>query len=476
VLPHSLRRFVPFVLVVLLLASCGDSSDESVDTTVVTATTEATTTTTTAAPTTTVAPTTTSTTTETPVAASGAIQFEYDIAYGPHERQVLDLMYRDGLVDAPIALIVHGGGWSSGDKDDENLIAEFFVEHGFVAALPNYRLTEPGGVNAFPTPVEDVACAAAWLHHHGADYGADPSTMLATGYSAGGHITGLLAVNPERDWLQDCPLQDGQPKFDAFVGFAGPYDFEVALPEGNACQLLEPLIGPDCDTTDPVLWAEANPVDHVTADDPPSLLLGGDGDCVVSSPDPDTGLCRNSFDRMHAALTEAGVATDLVVIPAGRHGDVGIGSPPVAWAVTDFLERHGFPTTPPPQAALLDPDFDTAASPEQAMLGVWFTSTNHPFALLADGSWILFAKIVQLPWTWGTWTVDGDTLTLTTGDDAALLCNGTSGTYQVAVSADEELIHLTLVGDACPARSVELAGGPYERVPDGFVPGALKEG
>jgi acetyl esterase/lipase len=474
VLPRSLCRFVPFVLVVLLLASCGVSSDESADTTVVTATTEATTTTTTAAPTTTVAPTTTSTTTETPVAASGAIQIEYDIAYGPHERQVLDLMYRDGLVDAPIALIVHGGGWESGDKGSEQALAEFFVDHGFVAALPNHRLTEPGGVNVFPTPIEDVACAAAWLRHNAADYGADPSTMVATGYSAGAHISGLLAVNPERDWLQDCPLQDGQATFDAFIGFAGPYDFEVALHNPAPCKLLYDLIGPDCSVSDPTLWAEANPIDHVTADDPPALLLGGDKDCVVSSPDPDTGLCTNSFDRMNAALVEAGVATDLLVIAGGGHGDVWIHMPPINWTTTNFLERHGFPTTPPPPAAPLDPDFDTAASPEQAMLGVWFTSTNHPFALLADGTWVLLAKIVKLPWTWGTWTLDGDTLTLVTADDAPALCHATTGTYQVAVSSDEEQIHLTLIGDPCPARSVELAGGPYERVPDMLVPGNLK--
>ncbi len=458
------RISILIVATVLAVGGCSGSTDSVESATTAPLTTSQPTT----------APPTTTTSSTAAAVAAVEIQLERDIAYGPDERHRLDVMYRNDLVDAPTVLIVHGGGWSAGDKSSEYILAEFFVEHGFVAALPNYRLTKPGGVNAFPTPVEDVACAAAWLHHHGADYGGDPSSMLATGYSAGAHIAGLLAVNPERDWLQDCPLQDGQASFDAFVGFAGPYDFGATQPDGNVCQLLEPLIGPDCDMTDPTLWAEANPVDHVTADDPPSLLLGGDRDCVVSSPEPDTGLCTSSFDRMNAALTEAGVATDLVVIPAGGHGDVGIGQPPVAWAVTDFLDRHGFPTTPPPQAAPLDPGFETATIPEQAMLGVWLTSTSYPFALLAAGSWILLANIVKLPWTWGTWTVDGDTLTLTTGDDAAFIREGTSGTYRIAVSADETLIHLTVVDDPCDARAWQLAGGPYERVPDMLVPGNLK--
>ncbi|MCP3998873.1 MAG: alpha/beta hydrolase [bacterium] len=424
---------------------------------------------------TTVAPTTSTTTTETPVESSPvAIQIERDISYGPDERQVLDVMYRDDLVDAPIALIVHGGGWKSGDKTSEHIVAEFFVEHGFVAAMPNYRLTKEGGTNGFPIPIEDVACAAEWIHKNATEYGADPSTMLATGYSAGAHISALLSVYPERDWLQDCPLQDGQASFDAFIGFAGPYDFEVQLPEPAGCQLLYNQIGPGCDKSNPALWAEANPIDHVTADDPPTLLLGADHDCIVSSLDPDTGLCTDSYERMNAALVGVGVAVDLFVIETGTHGDMGVDIPPINWTITDFLKRHGFPTATPSPIAPLDSDFDNAAAPEQAILGVWNTSTNHPFALVADGTWILFSKIVKLPWTWGTWVLDGDMLTLATADDTPPLCHGAMGSYEVAVSANEELLHLTLVEDACPARTVELAGGPYERVPDMMVPGYLK--
>ncbi|MCP4306688.1 MAG: hypothetical protein GY788_17810 [bacterium] len=110
--------------------------------------------------------------------------------------------------------------------------------------------------------------------------------------------------------------------------------------------------------------------------------------------------------------------------------------PPINWTIAGFLERNGFPTAAPLPAAL-DPDFEMAAS--------------HSFR-----------------------NDTPDTLTLTTADDAPPLCHGATGTYQVSVSANEELLHLTSVDDACPVRSVELAGGPHERVPDVIVPGYLK--
>lgn len=464
---------IPTLLAIMLLVAtgCGGTDDGVADST--TLAVAATTTSTQTPP-----PASSTTTTPTPETTAGpaapAIQLDTDISYGQHGRNVLDVMYRDDLVDAPTILVIHGGGWSEGDKADEHPLAEFFIDHGFVVALPNYRLVDDEGLNAFPAAINDVACAGAWLEAHAADYGGDPATMLVTGYSAGGHLAAMLAFNPEGRWLEGCPTQIDEVDFDGFIGFAGPYDFETLLPNNEACSFLRSLIGPDCPEDDPTLWAEANPIDLVTADDPPSLLVAGDQDCLISTFDPDTGKCTASIDRMRAALAEQRVPVDVAFIPDGGHGDMSIDLPPIAAAVTSFVQSLGIPTTAATPAAA-EPTFDKMEDPAGALSGVWFTSSNHPLALQADGSWSLLAQIVRLPWTWGAYTLDGDLLTLQTAEDAELLCHGTTGTYRVAVSVDEAMVHFTVVDDPCEARVLELAGGPYERVPDMLVPGSLKD-
>ena len=276
-----------------------------------------------------------------------ATEVEVDVAYGPDDRHRVDVYHRAGLVDAPTILVVHGGGWAFGDKRDMAELATVFAQRGFVAAAPNYRLVGSDGQNAFPVGAQDVACAAAWLTEHAGDYGGDPSTMLATGYSAGGHLAGIVAYDAERAWLDDdCPSPDVDLTFDAFIGFSAPYDLRVHSPTDPrlVCNMLRDVVGgegTECLEADPDLFAPANIVDQVTSDDPPALVITGDMDCKVSfPPHPDTGLCTASPDLFVAALQDAAVPVQLVVLPGIVH-DIDYDSEEVLQAIESFVRDHG---------------------------------------------------------------------------------------------------------------------------------------
>jgi len=129
---------------------------------------------------------------ETPVAAR-------DVAYGPDERQKLDLYRPEGAVLQPVLLWVHGGGFLRGDKGAEGSpfnahIGRWAARSGLVGAVMNYRFA-PGA--QWPSGVEDVAAAVDWLRGEGPAHGIDDRIVLA-GTSAGAvHIAGYLAAHRE---------------------------------------------------------------------------------------------------------------------------------------------------------------------------------------------------------------------------------------------------------------------------------------
>jgi acetyl esterase/lipase len=126
-----------------------------------------------------------------------SFQVYTDIAYydGPDAHPIkhrLDLFVPEGLKDAPVLIFVHGGGWTSGDKNLYSFIGRAFAEQGFVTAVINYRLSPQV---QHPAHIEDVARAFAWVYRNIAQYGGNPEKIFVMGHSAGGHLVALLALD-----------------------------------------------------------------------------------------------------------------------------------------------------------------------------------------------------------------------------------------------------------------------------------------
>jgi hypothetical protein len=102
----------------------------------------------------------------------------------------------------PGLLIIHGGGWESGDKGEYTEASRYFASRGYVVYDIQYRLT---GEARFPAQVDDVECALGYMRAHAAADGLDPERVAVMGRSAGAHLALLAAYRAARDPAQpDC--------------------------------------------------------------------------------------------------------------------------------------------------------------------------------------------------------------------------------------------------------------------------------
>jgi acetyl esterase/lipase len=115
-----------------------------------------------------------------------------NVAYGKHERHILDLYAPKDAKNLPVVFWIHGGGWQAGDKSDVQIKPKVFTEKGFVFVSTNYRLLPAVDM---ATIVRDVAQSVRWVHDHVGEYGGDPKRLLVMGHSAGAQLAALICTD-----------------------------------------------------------------------------------------------------------------------------------------------------------------------------------------------------------------------------------------------------------------------------------------
>jgi arylformamidase len=117
---------------------------------------------------------------------------ELGVAYGPGARAAMDIFWPASGHDAPLALFLHGGYWQSMGREWFSHLAAVPLAHGVAVAMPSYDLCPQVTLAGLTGQVRD---AAAFLYRrHG-------RRLVASGHSAGGHLTAMLMATdwPARD-------------------------------------------------------------------------------------------------------------------------------------------------------------------------------------------------------------------------------------------------------------------------------------
>jgi acetyl esterase/lipase len=250
------------------------------------------------------------------------IHLARDVTYAVMDGQPqrLDVAWPRSGGPHPLVVLIHGGGWSGGDKSAYHHAMRLLAGQGYAAASVNYRLAAAPR-NVFPAAVEDVRCAVRWLRSRAASYGVDPSRIAALGHSAGGHLSAMLGTAADVPGLDGgCPLREVSPAVSAVVAISGPQDIRTAgaLDPGQR-GMVENFLGV-APERDPARALLASPAVHATAGDPPFLLIHGTADEVVP--------IRQSRS-MRDTLRAAGVPATLLELPGVGHGvDEFGGQPP----------------------------------------------------------------------------------------------------------------------------------------------------
>lgn len=119
-----------------------------------------------------------------------------DVAYGADPAQRFDAYLPANARNAPLIVMVHGGGWANGDKDNPGVAANkvaHWLPQGYALVSVNYRMLPQA------TPLQqagDVALAVAKVQSLAAGWGADGRRMVLMGHSAGAHLVALLDLSP----------------------------------------------------------------------------------------------------------------------------------------------------------------------------------------------------------------------------------------------------------------------------------------
>lgn len=209
------------------------------------------------------------------------ITTQLDVAYGPLSDERLDLCAPVGAAGAhPGVILIHGGGWSAGDKRDFLAICKGLAAHGFVAATVGYRLAP---ANIWPAQLVDTQLAVRWLYVHAGENQMDPQRLCSWGSSAGGHLAvfvGVLAtIHPGDEAGQ---LADQPPNVACVVDDFGPVDLPaLAGVSAYHVSVLDALFGGMSAQQNPALYQDASPIFAVSARSAPMLIVQGDQDGTV---------------------------------------------------------------------------------------------------------------------------------------------------------------------------------------------------
>jgi len=203
-------------------------------------------------------------------------------AEGAGARHLLDV-YRPKtpVTRAPVLVQVHGGAWIIGNKREQALpLMHHLAANGWVCVAPNYRLSPKA---TFPDHLVDVKLAIKWVREHVAEHGGDPSFVVITGGSAGGHLASMVALT-----AGDPEYQPGFEEVDtsvvACVPFYGAYDllgrYGGRGPDGMYGGAARWLMKRD-PVADRAEFERASPLDRVGPQAPPFMVVHGTLDSLV---------------------------------------------------------------------------------------------------------------------------------------------------------------------------------------------------
>jgi acetyl esterase/lipase len=204
-------------------------------------------------------------------------------------------------------IVVHGGGWRSGERSDFPSWDAWLADEGYVVFDIDYRLSPPPSWRDAPS---DVACAVAWVKENAARYRVDPERVALMGRSAGGHLALLTAYEEKRGaTAPGCAARNVRDTgVAAVVAFYPPTDLS-RLSSMGYLPGMDRFLGGSRGTV-PERYRHLSPFSHVGPTDPPTFLAYGGADRIVPP-----GQSQLLGER----LREASVPHRLVKLPWANH-------------------------------------------------------------------------------------------------------------------------------------------------------------
>jgi acetyl esterase/lipase len=236
----------------------------------------------------------------------------------------LDFYGAIGRSHAPCIVVIHGGGWDDGDRDQIPQFNDWLARSGYAVAAISYRLA-PGAT--WPAQRDDVLAAIAFVKAHAGEWDIDPSRLVVMGRSAGGQIAEASAY----------AFLD--PAIRGVIALYAPADMNFAYAFSReddvikSPSLLRKFLGGTPEAAREA-YDSASGILLVGPGTPPTLMVHGKIDTLV---------WNKQSERLSARLTEARVPNLLVSLPWATHAlEYNLSGPSgqlTRYAVAWFLAR-----------------------------------------------------------------------------------------------------------------------------------------
>ncbi len=262
------------------------------------------------------------------------------------ERSLVSTVYFPGsgtVNNGASVIVVHGGSWSGGERDDFPQWNQWLSENGFTVFDIDYRLSPQPN---YLTAAGDVKCAVRWIKEHADKFNIDPDRIALYGRSAGGHLALLAAYAANEGRIpSSCSEDKAEGEVRAVISIYGvtdllwSYDNPANQRVIDGPKTLSNFVGGDPHSSDAVRekFILASPVSYVSSAVPTLLIHGGTDQMVRAE----------NVSRLIEKLDEANVSHKELFIPYGQHGFdynfYGWGSQISQPVILDFLQKNTRP-------------------------------------------------------------------------------------------------------------------------------------
>jgi acetyl esterase/lipase len=220
----------------------------------------------------------------------------------------------------PFVLVVHGGGWTGGKKEDMSVICEELAKRGIASATVSYRLAPQ---SKYPAQLDDVQTAVRYFRANKTKYGIRTEKMAAAGASAGGHLSLMLGFKDTKGQkLAEYPNESSKVQY--VLNLFGPtdlkYDFDKTVASLVALQVTGVQYDPNGEST-----KNFSPVTYIDGSSAEVFTIHGQADPLVPV---------MQAKRLDEVLAKAGVKHTMRLIPGMKH-EVNMEIPEMAKAVDE---------------------------------------------------------------------------------------------------------------------------------------------
>jgi acetyl esterase/lipase len=239
---------------------------------------------------------------------------EEGIVYAAYGKRALHLDLfsprEKGKMPLPGVLLIHGGGWRSGNRQMEWPMAQQLAARGYVTATVEYRLSPEA---LYPAGAHDLKGAIRWMRANATQYGTDPNKIAVYGCSAGGELAAFLGATGDMKRFEgNAGNADKSSKVQAVIDIDGVLDFTHPAESAKDDDPKKPSAGRSwfgvSFKENPEIWKDASPINYIDGETAPILFV------------------NSSLERYHAGRDEGierlhklGIYSEVHTIPDTPH-------------------------------------------------------------------------------------------------------------------------------------------------------------